>query len=176
MGEAARPPDCISLSEHRDDPHPVERAFRWVLLAVLSALVLAGLAGTFGQRHEDALASAPAARLELRAPGALRSGLLFQGRFRVTAERDLRKPTLILDAGWFDAVSVNAIVPEPQSSWSEDGRVAFEFPALPAGRAMTVYVDFQMNPTTAGKREQGVELRDGARSVTAIHRFVPVYP
>jgi hypothetical protein len=176
MSDAARPPDCISLDEHRDDQHRLERAFRWVLLAALTILVLAALAGVFGQRHEDALASAPAARLELRAPGALRSGLLFQGRFRVAAVSELRRPTLVLDDGWFDAVSVNAVVPEPRYSWSEGGRLAFEFPALSAGRTMTVYVDFQMNPTTAGRRDQGVELRDGDRAVAAIHRSVLVFP
>ena len=176
MGDAARPPDCISLAAHRDHHHPVERGFRWAVVALLVAICVAGLAGVFGQRHEDVTAAARAARLELRAPAVLRSGLLFQGRFRVAAEGQLRKPTLVLDAGWFDAVSVNAVVPEPATSWSEGGRVAFAFPALREGDTMTVYVDLQMNPTTAGKREQGVELRDGNRTIASIHRSVPVFP
>jgi hypothetical protein len=176
MGDATRPPDGISLERHRDDPHVVERGLRWVLFAALAILLLAGLGGVFGQRHEDVSASGPKARIELRAPRALRSGLLFQGRFRVSADEALRKPTLVLDAGWFDAVSVNAIVPEPASSWSEGGRVAFAFPPLARGETMTVYADFQMNPTTFGRRKEGVELRDGDRSLAVIRRTVPVFP
>jgi hypothetical protein len=176
MGDATRPPDCISLEQHRDDPHLVERGARWVLLAALGALLVAALAGVFGQRHEDLSASGAEARIELRAPAALRSGLLFQGRFHVAAEEDLRKPTLVLDAGWFDAVSVNAIVPEPASSWSEGRRVAFAFPPLERGQTMTVYADFQMNPTTFGRRDEGVELRDGDHSIAVIRRTVNVFP
>jgi hypothetical protein len=176
MSETARPPDCISLEEHRDDRHIVERGSRWVLFAALAALLVAALAGVFGQRHEDLSASGPEARIDLRAPAALRSGLLFQGRFHVTAERDLRKPTLVLDAGWFDAVSVNAIVPEPANSWSESDRVAFAFPPLERGQTMTVYADFQMNPTTFGRRNEGVELRDGNHSIAVIRRTVNVFP
>jgi hypothetical protein len=169
-------PDGISLEEHRDDRHLVERTARWLLMTALVALALAGLANVFGQRHEDAVASAPSARLELRAPSTLRSGLLFQGRFRVTAARDLRRPTLVLDAGWFDAVSVNSLVPEPESAWSEGGRLAFAFRALRSGETMTLYVDFQMNPTTFGTKEQGVHLRDGDTPLAAIHRSVRVFP
>lgn len=172
----SRPPDCISLERHRDDSHPLERGLRWFVLAALAALVLAGLAGVFGQRHEDVSASGAEARIALRAPAALRSGLLFQGRFHVAAERDLHRPTLVLDAGWFDAVSVNAVVPEPARSWSEGGRVAFAFPPLRRGQTMTVYADFQVNPTTFGRRSEGVELRDGDRSIAVIRRTVPVFP
>ena len=176
MPEAPRPPDCITLEAHRDENHPVERLVRWVLVAVLAALAIAGLAGAFGQRHSDVVASAPQARLALTAPAALRSGLLFQGRFRVAAAREIRRPTLVLDSGWFDGVSVNALVPEPARAWSEGGRVAFTFPPLRSGASMTVYLDLQVNPTTAGRRDQGVELRDGDRTIVTVDRSVNVFP
>lgn len=172
-----RPPDCIVLAVHRDDRHRVERAVRWVLVAGLTALALAGLANVFGQRHAQALATGDGATLALTAPAALRGGLLFQGRFRIDAERALETPILVLDRGWFDAISVNAVVPEPASAWGrDDGRVAYAFPTLPAGSTMTVYVDLQVNPTTAGRRHQGVELRDGNRSIASIDRTVNVFP
>ena len=176
VAEAARPPDCISLAEHRDSRHPVERALRWCVVAGLATLALAGLANVFGQWHSETLARGDGATLALTAPGALRSGLLFQGRFRIHAEREIGKPTLVLDEGWFDAISVNAVVPEPTGSASRDGRVAFVFPRLPAGRTMTVYVDLQVNPTTAGRRRQGAELRDGVRAIASIERTVNVFP
>jgi hypothetical protein len=171
-----RPPDCISLDAHRDHPHRVERAARWVLMTALGALVVAALANVFGQRHVEVAATGGGARLDLTAPAALRSGLLFQGRFRVSADSRLQRPVLVLDPGWFDAISVNAVVPEPASAWSEGGRVAFAFPPLPAGRTMTVYLDLQVNPTTTGRRSQGLELRDGSRTITTIDRTVTVFP
>jgi hypothetical protein len=174
--EAPRPPDCITLEAHRDRGHPVERVVRWIVVALLAALAIAGLANAFGQRHSVKVATAPQARLELTAPAALRSGLLFQGRFRISAAREIGKPTLILDPGWFDAVSVNAVVPEPTGSWSEGGRVAFAFPTLRGGASMTVYLDLQVNPTTAGRRTQGVELRDGDRTIVTIDRTVNIFP
>jgi hypothetical protein len=174
--ETARPPARISLEAHRDNRHPVERALRWIVVAGLAALALAGLANVFGQRHAETLAMGDGASLALTAPAALRSGLLFQGRFRIHAERDIGKPTLVLDQGWFDAISVNAVVPEPTGAASRGGRVAFVFPTLPAGRTMTVYLDFQVNPTTAGRRRQGAELRDGDRTIASIERTVNVFP
>ena len=176
VSEAARPPDCISLEAHRDNRHPFERALRWGVVAGLTALALAGLANVFGQRHSETLARGDGATLALTAPAALRSGLLFQGRFRIHAERAIEKPTLVLDQGWFDAISVNAVVPEPTGAASRGGRVAFAFPTLPAGRTMTVYVDLQVNPTAAGRRRQGAELRDRDRTIASIERTVNVFP
>jgi hypothetical protein len=171
-----RPPDCIVLAVHRDNRHRVERAMRWVLVAGLTALALAGLANAFGQRHAQVLGTGDGATLALTAPAALRSGLLFQGRFRIDAGRSLERPVLVLDRGWFDGISVNAVVPEPAGAWGRDGRVAYAFPTLPAGSTMTVHVDLQVNPTTAGRRPQGVELRDGNRTIASIDRTVNVFP
>ena len=92
-------PDGITLERNRDRPQAVELAARWVCVTALAALVLAALLNVFGQRHVDTVAKGNGARLELSAPGALRSGLYFQGRFRVSAERAIRAPTLVLGGG-----------------------------------------------------------------------------
>jgi len=39
-----------------------------------------------------------------------------------------------------------------------------------------VYLYLQANPTTAGRRDQSVELRDGARTLASIDRTVNVFP
>jgi hypothetical protein len=172
----ARTPDCISLERHRDDRHLVERATRWALITLLTVVAVAGLANVFGQHHVVLVAESDAATLRVSAPGALRSGLLYQGRFQVDAHARLRRPTLVLARGWWDAMSVNSVEPQPTRSWSRDGQVAMEFGPVAAGRRFTVYLYLQANPTTAGRRDQSVELRDGDRALASIDRSVNVFP
>jgi hypothetical protein len=169
-------PDCITLERNRDDRHLVERIARWGVVGLLAAVAVAALANVFGQRHAVLVAESNAATLRVSAPGALRSGLLYQGRFEVDAHAALRRPTLLLARGWWDAMSVNSIEPQPTKSWSRDGAVALEFGPVAPGRTFTVYLYLQANPTTAGRRDQSVELRDGSRALASIDRTVSVFP
>ena len=73
-------------------------------------------------------------------------------------------------------MSVNSVAPEPTRSWSRDGHVAMEFGPLAAGQSFTVYLYLQANPTTAGRRDQSVELRDGSRALASIDHSVNVFP
>lgn len=176
MSTSASPPQCISLEFHRDDDHLAERAIRWIVLGALALIALAGLANVFGQRHVLLVARSNAATVRVSAPGALRSGLLYQGKFEIEAHERLRRPTLVLARGWWDAMSVNSIEPQPTRSWSRDGNVALEFGPIAPGRPFTVYLYLQANPTTAGRRDQSVELRDGSRALASIDRTVNVFP
>jgi hypothetical protein len=176
VSEASRPPDFISLGEHRDHDHPAERWIRWIFVGLLVSLAVAGLANVFGQRPSTAAAETRDATLRLRAPHAIRGGLLFQGRFEVVARRALGKPTVVLDAGWFDNLTINTIVPEPVRSTSVGQGIALEYGRLPAGRTLTVYFQFQVEPTTVGRRSQDVVLRDGSRQIVEIRRAVTVFP
>jgi hypothetical protein len=176
MSEAGRPPDCISLEAHRDHDHLVERGARWAFLAVLTLLAVLALANVFGQHHVVLVARSDAATLRVSAPGALRSGLLYQGRFEIDARERLETPTLVLARGWWDAMSVNSIEPEPTRTSSRDGSLSLEFGPIGPGRTFTVYLYLQANPTTAGRRDQSVELRDGERTIASIGRTVNVFP
>ncbi len=154
----------------------LERTARWVVVAALGAVLGAALLNVFGQRDENLIAVGDGATLELSAPRALRSGLFFQGRVVIAAHRDLRRPTLVLHRGWLDAISVNTILPEPAKTASEAHGVALVFSPVRAGRTMTVFIEFQVNPTTFGRRDQGLELRDGDERVAAIERTVTIFP
>jgi hypothetical protein len=176
VGATSRPPDCISLDVHRDHPHLAERVIRWTSIGTLTLLCLLGLANVFGQRHRETTVTGGGATLEVFAPQALRSGLIFQGRFSVVAEDALERPTLALDRGWFEAITVNTIQPEPAKATSENGDIVLEFEPLAAGRTLTVYAELTVNPTTIGRRKQGVELRDGERTLARLDRTIMVYP
>lgn len=176
MSETSRTPDYISLEEHRDRAHPAERIARWLFFAALVALAAAALADIFGQRPAVVSAVTPVATLRVQAPEALRGGLMFQARFQVVARRSIRRPSLVLDSGWFENMSFNTILPEPSRTTSEGDSIVLEFPPLLQGRTLTVYIPFQVNPTTVGQRTQGVVLRDGARRIAALERSLTVFP
>jgi hypothetical protein len=170
------PPDYISLEAHRDDDHRVERWLRWIFVVVLVALAVAGLADLFGQRPTTTQADATIATLRVEAPAALRGGLVFQGRFQVVARQLIRRPTLVLDSGWFENMTFNTIEPEPTKTTNVGEGVALEFPPLHPGRTLTVYVPFQVTPTTVGRRSQDVALRDGRRPIAVVERTVTIFP
>lgn len=169
-------PDEISLEVHRDRNRPVERCVRWLVVVAIAIVVGLGLANTFGQRPVEAKAESNGASLAVSAPIALRSGLIFQGRFRIAAGRALTRPTLVLERGWLESLTINTIEPAPVDERGDAGAVALEFPPLGPGRTLTVYVQFQVNPTTVAARSQDVELRDGARLLTRIDRSVTIFP
>jgi hypothetical protein len=176
VGESSRPPDCISLDLHRDGSHQIEPGVRWAAMGLLTVLVVAGLANVFGQTHETTTAAGGGVTLAVSAPSALRGGLIFQGRFEVVAARTLRSPTLALERGWFDAITLNTVQPEPDRTVSEDGGIVFTFGELERGRSLTLYLEFQVNPTTAGRRSQDVELRDGERTLARVDRSITIFP
>ncbi len=176
MSGPTRPPDCISVEAHRDNKHRVERWARWLFVAVVLAIALAALANVFGQRPSTHRVTAGGATLSVQGPGAIRGGLLFQGRFEVDADRTIRRPTLVLDEGWLDGITLNTTEPEPTETQSEDRGLAMEFGRLDAGRTLTVYLEFQVNPTTIGRRSQDVTLRDGATPIATVERTVTIFP
>ena len=176
MSEASRPPDYISLEAHRDHDHPVERITRWLVLAAVAALAVAALGDVFGQRPSVSAAATPAATLRVQSPAALRGGLMFQARFEIVARRSVRRPSLVLGSGWFENMSFNTILPEPARTTSENDAIVLEYPPLLPGRKLTVYIPFQVNPTTVGQQAQDVVLRDGGRPIAAVERSVVVFP
>jgi hypothetical protein len=114
--------------------------------------------------------------LSVTAPDHLRGGLLFTGRYRVTARVDLADARLVLDPGWTDNMQVNSIVPQARSQTSRDGRVVLDLGRLVAGRTSVTFVGYQVNPTNIGRRSEGVELDDGSRPLLRIHRTVTIFP
>jgi hypothetical protein len=169
--ESLEPYRDISGSRRAHDP--------WVrrgLLLVHALLVLAALLNRFGQHPGTSSASAPAAALKVQSPDNLRGGLIFQARFTITARERLAKPTLILERGWFESMSVNSIVPDAAQQDARDGRLHLTSPALAAGSSRVVWIYFQVNPTNVGQRSQDVVLADGSRRLAAIRRSVTVWP
>jgi hypothetical protein len=114
--------------------------------------------GVFGQRTDHTNAQSPQATLTLSGPSRLR-GLLFQWRLQVRAREDLAQPKLALDEGFFNGLTVNTIEPQASQELNRNGHVVLEYGTLSAGQLLTVWIQYQANPTTVGSRTIRVQLR-----------------
>jgi hypothetical protein len=170
-------PEGINLARHRDlDGRRWHPWLRRGLLGLVVVVLLLGLLDVFGQRPATTRAESSVATLEISAPHALRGGLIFQSRFTIETRQELKDATLVLGPGWLDGLTVNTIEPGPVNEASRDGRLALELGHLPAGAKHVLYVEYQVNPTTVGRRTQRVELDDGEQQILSTHQTLTVFP
>src|SRR5437588_8897793 len=107
------PPGQLSLERHRDLRGRARHVWaRRAILLVVAALPVLGLINFFGQHPVVSRASGPDASLKVSAPDRLRGGLIYQVRFDIRARKQLAHPTLILDRGWFESMTLNALAPD----------------------------------------------------------------
>lgn len=173
------PPAPEGLDHERDvllegrGAHP---AVRRTFLALFGVWALLALANVFGQRPDTSQASAGFASLEVRSPSRLRGGLIFQTRITVHAHSRIAHPTLVLQHGWFEEMSVNGVIPNPVSQSTDNGTVRMGFPALAAGHSSTVWIYFQTNPTNVGRHSEDVALEGARGERVVVRRTVTVFP
>jgi hypothetical protein len=173
----ATAPHSLTLKTHRDRQNWWQSVWiRRVLLLVPTVLVIAGTINRFGQRPTDSIATAAAAKLTVVAPARGRSGLIYAARFRIDARQELKKATLLLDAGWADGYTVNGQSPQPITQGSSNGKLDYGFGHIPAGGHVTFWLSLQINPTTIGRHRQNVSLYDGSKLIAVVHRSIEIYP
>jgi hypothetical protein len=167
----------IRVGPYRDlkgrNAHPWHRR---VLLVLIAAIPVLALIGVFGQRTDHTGAQSPQAALTLSGPSRLRGGLLYQWKLSVAARTDLAQPKLALDEGFLNGLTVNTIEPQASQELNRNGHVVLEYGTLNAGRQLTVWIQYQVNPTTVGSRTIRVELDDGNSAITSLTRHVTVFP
>lgn len=170
-------PDQIVLRRHRDlEGRAADLYFRRAMVVLLTVFVVAGLLNVFGQRPEDTAVTASGVTLQLHAPDALRSGLLYEASFTVHARRALAHPALVLAEGWAIAQQINTLEPSPASETSHNGQIALGLRPIPAGATYTLFGEFQVNPTSVGRWPGDVTLYDGNTQLLHIDRTITVYP
>ena len=170
-------PQSIVLKRDRDlQGRGWEIWLRRGLFALMPLLALLGLLNVFGQRPSTRVEAAPAATLELYAPQRVRSGLLYQARFRVAAKEDLESATLVLSPGWLESMTVNTIEPSPVNEGSDDGQLTLELGHIPAGASHLLFMEFQTNPTNVGRRDASVTLLDGDKELLHLDRTITIFP
>ena len=171
-------PDTLTLIENRDLRARLQRLTRArrAGLALFGLIPLLALFNLFGQRPQTTSAANGSALLRVYAPERVRSGNVYAARFTVTATRELKKATLILDPGWAEAYTVNGMTPQPISEGSSQGKLLFVLGHIPAGKHYTMFLSLQVNPTNVGHRNQRVWLYDGQKQLLIIKRTITVFP
>jgi hypothetical protein len=170
-------PDLLDRKRHVDvEERGLEQWLTRVGIALFAAFLVVGLLNVFGQKVETASATAPAADLEVEAPSAVRSGLIYEVQFTVAAHRRLEEPTLVLDSGWFDGFTINTMSPDTKDWVMRDGQNILSYDPVPAGTELVVRLQYQVNPTTFGNREQGVALEDGGTPILTLDHETTVFP
>ena len=149
---------------------------RRVVMTLLLALSVTALTGVFGQRGSTHAATGTQATLRLGVPDAVRGGLLFQAKLEIDAHQAIEHPRLVLADGWTEGLQVNTIEPSAQSESSRDGRLVLSYDKLAAGDTMTVWFQFQADPTESGRRDFTVELDDAQRPVARVAHTITVFP
>lgn len=172
-------PDYIDLARHRDwEPGRFGKALPKLLLVLVAAVPVLALFNVFGQTPTTKKVANPngVATLELTAPTKVRSGLLFQARFDIRAQKEIKDAVLVLDSGWGESMTFNSAEPSPSNQKSRDGSLAFDLGAIPAGKLWRQYLQFQANPVNAGSQSQGVTLYDGNVELLHMNRDIMVWP
>jgi hypothetical protein len=177
MGGAV--PDHIDLGRHRDfEGRTFERWLPNALLLLICTLPVLALLNVFGQRPTVEKVANPngMATLELSAPNDVRGGLLFEARFDIKAQRDIKDAVLVLDSGWLESMTLNTVEPSPANETSSDKSLAFDIGHIPAGKTWRQYLQFQANPVNLGSQSQGVTLYDGNVALLRLNRTMMVWP
>ena len=154
----------------------VELWVRRVTVLLLAGVLAAALADVFGQRPADETATGRGATLVVEAPTAVRSGLMYQALFRIEANRAIAVPALVLEDGWFHAMTVNSLEPAPVTETERNGYTVFTFNRLEAGDSLTVRMSLQANPTSVGRRAQEVRVNDGGQTLARLDRSMTIFP
>jgi hypothetical protein len=149
---------------------------RRLILALLALVIAAALLNVFGQRAVTSTASGSVASLAVRAPERLRGGLIFEGRFQITAHQPIAHPRIVLAPGWTEGMTLNTSEPTPSDETSRGDHLILEFARIPAGETMTYWTQWSVNPVTVAHRSQDVALYDGGRLLTTVHRQVTIFP
>jgi hypothetical protein len=166
------------FSDVRDKQRDMRIALwaRRATITALTAVALAGLLDVFGQGTSTATSAGPAATLRVDAPDRVRGGLYFQTRIEVRARAGIERPRLIFDPDVFEGMQVSSIEPAAMSESSRDGRVELSYPAIRAGELLRVWMQFQVNPTYAGRRHYRVDLDEGTTRLATVDRTLDVLP
>jgi hypothetical protein len=149
---------------------------RRATMAVFGVIALLAVLGVFGQQGTTTHAAGPQATMSLGAPETVRGGLFFQARVELRALRDIEHPRLVLARGWTEGMQVNSIEPSPASEASRDGLLVLSYDKLAAGDRMSIWFQFQVDPTEPGRRDFSLELDDAERPIARVHRKLTVMP
>lgn len=110
---------------------------RRAALAVIAVVPVLGLLNVFGQHATPIAYQSPAASLVINSPTHVRGGLVFTTEIVITPRQQLHDAKLYLDNGWFEAMTFNAVAPQPSTESAQGRWQVWDFGKIPAGPSIT---------------------------------------
>jgi hypothetical protein len=145
-------------------------------LVVIAAVPVLGLLNVFGQHATPVSYQSPAASLLINSPAHVRGGLVFTTEIVITPHQQLHDARLYLDNGWFQAMTFNAVAPQPSTESAQGRWQIWDFGRIPAGTVFPVWISWQTNPTNIGQHSQMVALYDGGTPLMTARHTLTVFP
>jgi hypothetical protein len=170
-------PDHLDRSANVDlHGRNIEPRFRRAGLLVLLVVCALGLANVFGQHTHALSVDSSAAKLTVETPGAARGGLIYQSIFTIEAHEDLSEPTLHLEQGWFDGLTINTVQPDAVDWGQQEKRNTLKLPPIASGQEFVLRLQYQVNPTVLGRRSQDVVLMDAGTELVRLDHAQTLFP
>jgi hypothetical protein len=150
--------------------------YRRAALGLIAAVPVLGLLNVFGQHATPLTFQSPAATLVIDSPAHVRGGDIFTTDVVIIPHEQLHDARLYWGNGWFQAMTLNGIAPQPSSESGQGPWQVWDFGQVPAGTAYHVWVSWQTNPTNIGRHSQTVELYDGGTHLMTAGHTLTVFP
>lgn len=139
-------------------------------------LGLSGLLGHAGMDLQTYRSDMRSHTLDVEMPQVIRTGDFFETRLHVKAGADIAKLTLAVPVELWREITVNAMVPQPESESSDGETYTFDFGPLAAGKERRIKIAAQVNPRLHGVLEGEIELRDDEMLLVRAPRHMRVLP
>ncbi len=120
---------------------------RRAALAVIAVVPVLGLLNVFGQHATPITYQSPAASLVIDSPAQVRGGLVFTTDIVITPRQQLTDARLHLNNGWFQAMTLNGIAPQPSTESAQGSWQVWDFGKIPAGTVFHVWISWSVNRT-----------------------------
>jgi len=145
-----------------------------LVLGIILALALAGLFG--GTTTDWRSVRNEAVALEVSVPRVMRSGVLFELRFRITAQRPFEDLHLAISPELLRDFTINTTIPQPAEESSEDGLFHLSYGPVQAGETVEIKIDGQVNPALFWGTEGRIAVFDGERELASMPLEIRVLP
>ena len=149
---------------------------RRAFVTLFAAIALLAVWGLFGQRQTESVARGGGATMTVSAPDTVRGGLYYQATVDVSTTVPIEHPRFVLREGWLEGMQVNSIEPSADTETSRDGLLVLSYGALAPGDRLKLWLQFQVDPTSPGRRPHGIELDDETRPLARVDRDLTVLP
>ena len=170
MADPARLPESTLVGLETGERELSAAWGRRVVLAAMSALVLAGALGLLGVRTETSTATDGTWHLSVEHASVARAGLDVPWQATVVHPGGFGKTlTLAVTGDYFDIYETQGFHPEPSATTRDAHTLYLTFDTPPSGDVFTVAYDAYIQPASQQGRDATVAVLDHGATVASVH-------